>query len=609
MAAPSRRAVDLLRQLRCTQLVDSSGAAVVGATAFQILEMVPFRLGAGWWRVMVDADFGPVILELWGADSGDFASLTLTPGRRHHFRCSGGIIEASLCLGALTGKAQIKSFRLEPVGKIQLFSELMTRACRVFATCDVRRIGRALTAVLDRTIPITLSEATQTLPELTHRPARRPSPLSIVVYVDGFSLGDRQVTLKSLAAQRGVQWRLAVAEVEEGDLSLRLLAGDTLSTDALALLAGPFDDAAVEAVYADASFAAGLTAKPEWDAELAAHYDYVSRPVMWRGAHAPTPAEQESALRDLAGKSDAAIVRLPLVLLETDARPPPLPRVRPAPAVEPVRISILTPTRDRPELIGTFLANVLDKTVYDDLELILIDNGTQDPEALRLIEARAEDPRVRILRIDAPFNYAALNNAGERLATGDLLVFLNNDVEPLEGGWLADLAKTAMRPEVGAVGPLLLYPDRTVQHAGVALGIGGVAGHPWKGMQLADVDRLAHLAFPQQRSALTAACLAVRRPVFLAAGGFDEVRFPVTLNDIDLCLRISDLQLRLVYDPRVRLIHHESRSRPSDRERGQRARVIAEQNAFRSIWRSRIAADPFYAPALTRGDETGRRRL
>ena len=265
---------------------------------------------------------------------------------------------------------------------------------------------------------------------------------------------------------------------------------------------------------------------------------------------------------------------------------PPLPS-------PPPKVSAIVPTRDQPALIDACLAGLLRDTDYPALEVVVVDNGSRDPEALAVIARWGEHPAVRVLRVDEPFNFARLCNLGAGQATGAVLALVNDDVRPLTGDWLKVLVAFVAQPDVGAVGPLLLYEDRTVQHAGVLLGLGGTAGHPWRGLPLEEALRRPETGAPQRRSAVTGACVVVRAEAYAAVRGMDEARFPVTFNDLDLCLKLGEAGLMTVYTPEARLLHLEGRSLPSDEAPDQRARRLAEANAFRERWGPQIFDERF----------------
>ena len=279
--------------------------------------------------------------------------------------------------------------------------------------------------------------------------------------------------------------------------------------------------------------------------------------------------------------------------------------VWPVPHPAPL-VSVIVPTRDRADLVRPCAEGVLDRTDYKNLELIIMDNGSVEAETLALFEALRRDARVRVVAAPGPFNYSSLNNQAAREARGEILLLLNNDVDVIDPGWLHEMVGQVMRPGVGAVGAKLLYPDDTVQHGGVVLGAGGVAGHFGLGMDREDPGPFGVLALVRQVSAVTAACLAVRREVYEAAGGLDEKNLPVAFNDVDLCIRIGRLGWRILWTPFAELYHHESVSRGFD-TRGEKAARFAREVAFmQHRWQMALDRDPFYNPNLDTGTAIGR---
>ena len=260
------------------------------------------------------------------------------------------------------------------------------------------------------------------------------------------------------------------------------------------------------------------------------------------------------------------------------------------------KVSVIVPTRDRADLLEACAEGVLSRTDWPDLELLVVDNDSAEPATRALFDRLSRDPRVRILPAPGPFNYSAINNGAVRAATGDLLVFLNNDVDVQGAGWLKALAAQALRPEVGAAGAMLRFPDGRVQHAGVALGIGaaGVAGALGVGAGPRDPGPSNRLQTARCVSAASAACLGVRREVFDASGGFDADNLPVAFNDIDLCLRIGALGLQVIWTPQADLVHRESASRGSDLEARHAERFAREAAWMRQRWGGTLDADPFY---------------
>lgn len=277
--------------------------------------------------------------------------------------------------------------------------------------------------------------------------------------------------------------------------------------------------------------------------------------------------------------------------------------VRPPPEPAPL-VSIIVPTRDRADLLARCTDGVLYRTSYAPLELLIVDNGSREPDTLALLERLAKDSRVHILSRPGPFNYSALNNDAARESHGDILLLLNNDVDVITPGWLAEMVAHAIRPEIGAVGAKLLYADGRVQHAGVVLGPGWAVSHQLRLSDRLDPGPGGELALTRTVSAVTGACLALRKPVFFEVGGLNESDLKVALNDIDLCLRLGDHGYRNVWTPYAELFHLESASRGYGNDTPEnRARNTAESTYFRRTWASLLAADPYHNPNVAYGWE------
>jgi GT2 family glycosyltransferase len=271
----------------------------------------------------------------------------------------------------------------------------------------------------------------------------------------------------------------------------------------------------------------------------------------------------------------------------------------PAPSV-----SLIVPTRDQLALLRACAEGILRRTRYPSLELVIVDNGSLKPATADYLRAVAADPRVRVLRDERPFNFSALNNAAARVARGEILGFVNNDVEAIEPGWLEELVTQLGVPDVAAVGAKLLYGNGAVQHAGVALGIGGVAGHPGKGLHRSDPGYFGDLQIARSVSAVTAACMLVKRAAFEAVGGFDEADLAVAFNDVDLCLKLRRAGWRIVWTPYAELYHHESASRGSDAVLlSRRQRFLKEHAVMRRRWRNALDRDPYFNPNLSLATE------
>lgn len=259
----------------------------------------------------------------------------------------------------------------------------------------------------------------------------------------------------------------------------------------------------------------------------------------------------------------------------------------------PPKVSLIVPTRDKLELLEVCVSSILEKTVYPNFELLIADNQSSEPETIAYFKKISADPRVSIIRYDAPFNYSAVNNYAARFATGDIIGLLNNDIEVESGSWLTEMVAEVVREDVGVVGAKLLYPDGTIQHAGVILGMHGVAGHVYAGKPRSYPGQMGRALSVQEFSAVTAACLLVRKDVFLAVGGLDE-QLAVAFNDIDFCLRIKALGYRNIWTPHAVLFHHESASRGYEDTPEKLARFNGEVEFMHKRWGDGLHSDPAY---------------
>jgi GT2 family glycosyltransferase len=268
--------------------------------------------------------------------------------------------------------------------------------------------------------------------------------------------------------------------------------------------------------------------------------------------------------------------------------------------------SVIIPSRDNAELLGRAIRSV-QSAQYPRLEIVVVDNGSSSAAQLRLLEDLARVEKAQVVRDPRAFNFSALVNAGRRAATGDVLILLNDDVESTEHGWAEELVAQSMRPEIGCVGALLLYPTLQVQHAGIILGINGGPGHAFRhsasGLNAAD----RRLLVVREVAAVTGACLAVRTTVFDEAGGFDE-ELPITMNDADFCLRVAKLGYRNIVTPHASLIHRESSSRGLDSTNAKLRRLQRETALFLRKWGAAAVEDPYLNPHLSRSHEDYRLR-
>jgi glycosyltransferase involved in cell wall biosynthesis len=264
-------------------------------------------------------------------------------------------------------------------------------------------------------------------------------------------------------------------------------------------------------------------------------------------------------------------------------------------------VSIIIPTRDQVSSLKKCLHSIFEKTDYPAYELIVLDNESYDSEALEFLAGLKKRDGVRVERIDDAFNYSRLNNHGVELSRGSFVALLNNDVEVINDDWLSEMVSRAVQPQVGMVGARLWYPNNTIQHGGVILGAGGIAGHAHIGLRRGEPGYFARANLAQNVSAVTAACALVRREVYLQLGGFDE-NLAVTFNDIDFCLRLREAGYWIVWTPHAELIHHESTSRGFDDSTPKQVRFLAEVEYMKTKWGDMLQRDPFYNPNLSLGE-------
>jgi GT2 family glycosyltransferase len=315
----------------------------------------------------------------------------------------------------------------------------------------------------------------------------------------------------------------------------------------------------------------------------------------WQTAQGPAPVapgspEQARAIHAVLQSHGVACSASPAVqagLRLRYALPEPAPLV-----------SLIVPTRNGLALLRQCVDSVLSRTRYPCYELLIVDNGSDDPATLAYLQAVVADPRVRVRVDPQPFNYAALNNQALPDCRGSVIGLLNNDTEVISPDWLEEMVGLACRRDVGAVGARLWYGNGTLQHAGVLLGLGGFAGHPHMGLPRGAQGYFGRACLAQEFSAVTAACLVMRRSVFDAVGGLDAQSLAVDLNDVDLCLKLRQRGLRVVWTPHAELFHHESASRGKVLQPDQLARQQREQQCFAARWAGWLTRDPAYNPNL-----------
>ncbi len=270
---------------------------------------------------------------------------------------------------------------------------------------------------------------------------------------------------------------------------------------------------------------------------------------------------------------------------------------RDLPPVVPL-VSLLVPTRDKADLLKKCVTGLLQRTSYKNIEVLILDNGSRESSTHRLFAELSKDQRVRVVGYDRPFNYSAINNFGAASARGSVLGLINNDIDVIDPDWLSEMVSLALLPDAGAVGARLLYEDGRIQHGGVILGVGGVAGHFNRLLPREEFGYFGRCKMRSTVSAVTGACLIVRKSVFEEVGGLDEVNLTVAFNDVDLCLRIKAKGYRNIWTP-TELYHLESASRGPDTTPETAPRFGAEVAYMLRRWGDILKEDPFYNPNMS----------
>ncbi len=262
-------------------------------------------------------------------------------------------------------------------------------------------------------------------------------------------------------------------------------------------------------------------------------------------------------------------------------------------------VSIIIPTYNGLALMRLCINSIRSKTRYANYEILIVDNNSDDPAALLYFDELQEKGWARLLKYPQPFNFAAINNMAVAHANGELLCLLNNDIEVISPDWLTEMVGHALRPEIGAVGARLWYPNQTLQHGGIIVGLGGVAGHSHKYFPLGDHGYMGRILVTQNLSAVTAACLLLRKATYVAVDGMNTEHLKVAFNDVDFCLRIGELGLRILWTPYADLYHHESLSRGQEDTPEKIKRFQGEITYMKMRWQAELQNDPAYSPNLS----------
>jgi GT2 family glycosyltransferase len=550
-----------------------------------------------------------------------------------------------ICPAAREGRFQ---FRLEHVGSIGIATRLrfvLSAPKRAFFAASARWVGLQAEADLNQRWMYGRAE-TQNFgrwrilrAKLDEAPQAAANLAVLVLLKGGVAVEALIRSHASLVEQTHRNWRLCIVDPtpdevawldgqadprvikdaaraleEEIGIAAFLRTGDEMVRHALSCVAAHFEAHPEQnVVYTDelrvgAEGAVHPVFKPDWSPVRQAWAPYVGRAVFVRGQR-PIPTRgsivsPEAVVEAVfARESIDSIghIRRPLITVGGGDEHKPV-RHRAASATlsgGAPKIGIVIPTRDRMDLLEPCLTSVLEKTSYRAFEIVVVDNDSSDPRTSEVLTRLSrKDSRLSVLPSPGPFNFSALCNRGAGIIDCAYLLFLNNDTEALDPEWLGNLLHFAAMPDIGAVGAKLLYPDATVQHAGVVLGMGGVAGHFGEGNEADAAGWLGGDNTPHEASAVTAACLMVARNKFDVVGGFDEVNLPVELSDVDLCLRLRQRGWRAICDCRTKLLHHQSASRGGGALRLQKV-YQKEREYFLEKWRAVIRDDPYFNPNLS----------
>ena len=432
-----------------------------------------------------------------------------------------------------------------------------------------------------------------------------------------------QRTLQSLEGQsyrrfvvrRDASWATFRDSLAPADWVVAMQPGDRLQPYAFALLAEKLAEPnQLDAIYTDEDSVApdGMlhspSLKPDWSPIYQAQAHFVKRALFIRAGAMTDDAGPAGAtltgrlLHVLEALPPGKIHHLRRILYRSERPVPVEPAVTTAAAPKPSdvspwpSVSVIIPTRDRKTLLATCIESIRAHTDYPCFDIVIVDNGSTAPDAVAYLNELQRDSAIKLVRGPGPFNYSSLCNSGAAASDAQIVVFLNNDTEIREGSdWLKSLVRWAALPDVGAVGARLLFGNGRVQHAGVVLGMSGIAGHPY--LHQPDIAAKGQWSgATHEISAVTGACLAVDRNKFNDVAGFDE-QLAVDLNDIDLCLRLSERGWSNVWTPDARLIHHESASRGIAKNYFEAYR--REIALFNARWAHIIRDDPYFHPGLS----------
>lgn len=433
-----------------------------------------------------------------------------------------------------------------------------------------------------------------------------------------FHLYEVRPRLEQGEAREAMLWNRTAAQCQEDYLVL-CQRGVKLSPAALWMFAEKIDETGADLLYCDEQRGTEKMYKPDFGIDTFLGQDYLGGVLcvkndVWKEMNGVSETSEDPFADVILRiyERGGCIAHIPEILFSSDARGV-FPEIGEAVLKEHEEalklsekvsehplVSVIIPNKDHVKILRQCIDSILQKSTYDRYEILVIENNSSQQETFAYYEVLEQEPRVRVVICRTDWNYSYINNFGAKEAKGEYLLFLNNDTEVIAPDWMEEMLRFAMRPDVGAVGAKLFYPDGTIQHGGVTLGIRGVAGHAFRGEPGNSPGYMNRLVTVQNLSAVTAACMMVPAVIFHKMEGFDE-RYKVAFNDTDLCMRIRKAGYLIVYNPNVQLHHYESKSRGQDEKSLEKLRRFNEESErFQRQWcRELEMGDPYYNPHLS----------
>lgn len=596
-------AINLLKNAVVTE--DGARPTTAGVEVFRPwgqYKLPPVTLKAGWYEFKVTGP-SPLTLQLYEPEHFRLIELQATQDETAYLRLSGGVYEPAVIAGGRPGTYAFEAATFQVLPEVRRLGLLAGRL--VQALRQGMSFGRIVALIRlalakNRTYGLRAQAKVETDhlgPHARYDLAQREIKPDLSRYAHRLAaLEQGPVLLIEGPVHEGldnqIYTRFTRDEVIPHDAVVVLGEGDHLTPDALLLFAEGLAAAPSKTLFlADKWVRDVPTAHVAWD------------PILYNGG-LPTPYAYRvgagQPLMRFDNQAQCGIISVPVASSDKpeNYREYPHPddiwdNGRPA-------CSIIIPTRDRADLLSACLAGLFENTPWPH-EVIVVDNGSVEPETFAVFETYAPKG-LRVIRADIPFNFSTLSNIGAAAAQHDYLVFLNNDVVLHQPDWLERMMEFAVMPEVGAVGAKLLYADGRLQHGGVMLGLTQLCGHLWRGLSHDQQDGVAQLHYSSLRSAVTAACLCVSRCRYDAVGGFDEERFVVTLNDIDLCLKLMSREWGIVLAAVAVAYHLESESRGND-ERNLSASFRRKNELGWFASRCNWKYDSFFSNVISRNTE------